>query len=1172
MHKIKNLAAKTLNKELLEEFLNFVNEELKINKPYSLYFVEDKTNAKDALGRTAMYNPSSSSVYIYATNRHPKDILRSIAHELVHHKQHCDGRLEDMSFEKSEKEANAGGFLVRQFEDGRELSTNKKINEARGKYDKCLPHQNKYGLYCLPKGFNPARSILGGSDWTVEDVEAARKDLWVKTGNRVGENFDMFKSKRESVFERLKDPMLRKMVLEPYFFPLILVKIEAFKKASAPPDYQNNENFKSYFDELSKTITDPANIQFWDRLLLKFAGAKGFPKIDEDVLQRLSDLKKQGATASVKGAVGLPGKVAQTDAPADTKNIWQQILDKQKASKNLKEQVKTKNPLEAFEIYSKEATDGAYLIDRLFIEKPVLRTDVIDDEVYSVSPAMRQSLINLAKTEDQSNKQVGEKASAIYGVSPFSEKSKRAINALDSKRERNIVVALSMLGAIPLPPFWLADVILATYYLNKGYEKYDRTGELPRQELFDALLAGAMAFGFSGAKGDIAALSNKLIGGTRILERTKSIPAYLKALKTVDSSLAQSERLIRNTRVAALGAPKAVVNKITGRLGKGDETAKAVQDVLDKYDGSVTQGLRTIADKRNAVKREIEIFSEVSSILRRGQPETVSAAFGAATKVVDDAYKTFQKFLERPGGRLRTYVRQNFKKIMATLEESDPKLYGRIKSGFGGDTESAINALTKHYAKKLVKAQKAAKRANSQFNNAIGAYSKKQAGKSIDSAIDVQQARKTIGADLTSNKPIQEIAQDVVNSQQKLGAEGAANRVSGALNKDLERAVAGEGGELTEILTDFEKIGLDTFSKDVFSNLGSGFATVGQKVAGVVARLGTRFSVRGTGVFERAIKQYLTGGGYFKSAYKAAEKISFNLATRLGRKFPPFAKPFLVAQHLTKIAFFAAYKLSVPSMFYLRFYRPICNVSFSEFMKAVEVNGYASILDPFAGVANLISGSTEDYIKGVRKRGYKFFDSRTTLTKTLCKGVIEAQDKDLKYKKFVEKQLRNAVLETDAAVNKIANSIKNNPQLNKTRNESLKALEELEKLAVLAKKDPKAAAEQLKRFKEKVSPDIQKALDGVLTDELKKSIKEIEKAGKKMATNAIKDFDSFCKKPENRDHFTCVKTGVVKSPEDAERERLGKIAVPENKTVSLSDYREKLLEERLEKLTIGLIK
>ena len=92
MYEINNLAKKTLNKQLLTEFLDFVNEQLEIKEPYSVYFVEDKTNAKDPLGRTAMYNPSSSSVYIYATNRHPKDILRSIAHELVHHKQHCDGR------------------------------------------------------------------------------------------------------------------------------------------------------------------------------------------------------------------------------------------------------------------------------------------------------------------------------------------------------------------------------------------------------------------------------------------------------------------------------------------------------------------------------------------------------------------------------------------------------------------------------------------------------------------------------------------------------------------------------------------------------------------------------------------------------------------------------------------------------------------------------------------------------------------------------------------------------------------------------------------------------------------------------------------------------------------------------------------------------------------------
>lgn len=132
MYKIKNLAEKTLNKDLLEEFLGFANNKLEIDQPYSVYFVDDKQNAADPLGKTAMYNPSSNSVYVYATNRHPKDILRSIAHELMHHKQNCDGRLDKTYGEGStsekqlELEANEAGYLVREFEDGRK---SKSLNE-----------------------------------------------------------------------------------------------------------------------------------------------------------------------------------------------------------------------------------------------------------------------------------------------------------------------------------------------------------------------------------------------------------------------------------------------------------------------------------------------------------------------------------------------------------------------------------------------------------------------------------------------------------------------------------------------------------------------------------------------------------------------------------------------------------------------------------------------------------------------------------------------------------------------------------------------------------------------------------------------------------------------------------------------------------------------------------
>ena len=94
MYKIKNLSTKKFEQGLLEEFLDFANKSLEIDKPYSVYFVDDKDNASDALGKTAMYNPSTNSVYVYVTNRHPKDVLRSVAHELMHHKQNCDGRLD----------------------------------------------------------------------------------------------------------------------------------------------------------------------------------------------------------------------------------------------------------------------------------------------------------------------------------------------------------------------------------------------------------------------------------------------------------------------------------------------------------------------------------------------------------------------------------------------------------------------------------------------------------------------------------------------------------------------------------------------------------------------------------------------------------------------------------------------------------------------------------------------------------------------------------------------------------------------------------------------------------------------------------------------------------------------------------------------------------------------
>jgi hypothetical protein len=79
---------------LLKSFLPFAREKMGFNKPVSIHFVSDPENAKHMLGKTAFYDPSNDSVSIYTDNRHPKDILRSLSHELIHHAQNCRGEFD----------------------------------------------------------------------------------------------------------------------------------------------------------------------------------------------------------------------------------------------------------------------------------------------------------------------------------------------------------------------------------------------------------------------------------------------------------------------------------------------------------------------------------------------------------------------------------------------------------------------------------------------------------------------------------------------------------------------------------------------------------------------------------------------------------------------------------------------------------------------------------------------------------------------------------------------------------------------------------------------------------------------------------------------------------------------------------------------------------------------
>lgn len=107
---------------------------LSIDPAPGIEFVEDDDNAKNLLGKTAYYDPNNQLIVVYTTKRHPKDILRSFAHEMIHHCQNMEGRLgnvrtqnvnEDDHLKELEREAyETGNLCFREWENNRKEKTN----------------------------------------------------------------------------------------------------------------------------------------------------------------------------------------------------------------------------------------------------------------------------------------------------------------------------------------------------------------------------------------------------------------------------------------------------------------------------------------------------------------------------------------------------------------------------------------------------------------------------------------------------------------------------------------------------------------------------------------------------------------------------------------------------------------------------------------------------------------------------------------------------------------------------------------------------------------------------------------------------------------------------------------------------------------------------------------
>ena len=98
------------------DFLSFISDELNLTLPYSV----NLQNNRKGLKTLANYNLQNGDINIYIKNRGLADILRSIAHEVVHHQQNQNGKLNNGPIQdiggEIEDEANAvAGQLVKKY-------------------------------------------------------------------------------------------------------------------------------------------------------------------------------------------------------------------------------------------------------------------------------------------------------------------------------------------------------------------------------------------------------------------------------------------------------------------------------------------------------------------------------------------------------------------------------------------------------------------------------------------------------------------------------------------------------------------------------------------------------------------------------------------------------------------------------------------------------------------------------------------------------------------------------------------------------------------------------------------------------------------------------------------------------------------------------------------------
>jgi hypothetical protein len=122
---VSNITKKGLehNKEFKDKLVSLtmfmMDNGLNIEPLPDINFIEDdKENAINILGRTAHYDPNQKCITLYTYSRHPKDVLRSYAHEMIHHKQNLEDRIHGIQSQNINEDDYLKELEIEAYRDG----------------------------------------------------------------------------------------------------------------------------------------------------------------------------------------------------------------------------------------------------------------------------------------------------------------------------------------------------------------------------------------------------------------------------------------------------------------------------------------------------------------------------------------------------------------------------------------------------------------------------------------------------------------------------------------------------------------------------------------------------------------------------------------------------------------------------------------------------------------------------------------------------------------------------------------------------------------------------------------------------------------------------------------------------------------------------------------------